>query len=66
MKNTTDTAAHTPDISDGDLELQMLHLHTGLAPGFKREPPVYENFPRFKNGPARCQLRRPFEKYPKN
>jgi hypothetical protein len=56
MKNIT--AAPTPDISAGDLELQMLKFsHAELAPGFEREPSFYENFPRFTNGSARCESR---------
>jgi hypothetical protein len=64
MENTTDP--HTPDIFDGDLKLQVPHLHTGPAPGRKREPSFFENFPRFYNRPARCHPRRPFEEYLKS
>jgi hypothetical protein len=60
MKNATITATSALDIFDGDL------TSAGLTPGFKREPSSYVDFPRFYNGPARCQPRRPFGKYPKN
>jgi hypothetical protein len=59
MKNTTPAPA--ADILDGDLEMPTLP-HTGLTPGFKREPSFYENFLRFYNGLARCQLRKPFKR----
>jgi hypothetical protein len=56
MKNIVTTVANPSNVSDGDLKLQMLRSYTGPAPGFELESShFYENFLRFKNGPARCQ-----------
>jgi hypothetical protein len=64
MKDSTTTAA--PNISDGDLELQMLKFsYAGLAPGFTGNPHLHEDFSFFTNGSDRCQLRKPL-KYLKN
>ncbi|MDR2677689.1 MAG: hypothetical protein LBB26_03980 [Puniceicoccales bacterium] len=64
MKNVTITPAAPASILDGDLKLQMScsyvqdwHLASNWNSHF------YENFLRHKNGPARCQLPKPLEKY---
>jgi hypothetical protein len=65
MKNATVIAESATDIPEGDLKLKMPWPHTQdwhLAPN--GNPHLHGNFPRFKNGPARCRLRRPFNKYP--
>jgi hypothetical protein len=65
MKNAT--ATRPPDISDGDLKLQIprYHIHRWyLAPN--GNPHFYGNFPRLKNGPARYRLRKPLKKHPRN
>jgi hypothetical protein len=61
MKEIFTPAAITVDESNGELELpcsdvQAWHL------AFNGSPRLYENFPRFQNGPDRCQLRKLFEK----
>jgi hypothetical protein len=63
MKNVIVTTEPVPDISAGDSTPQITqawHLATNGNPHF------CENFPRLNNGPARCRLRKPFEKHPKN
>jgi hypothetical protein len=66
-EKNTDAATHTFGAPNGDPTLQTLRSRTGLAPGVKRElSSSYENFPRIKNGPDRCQPREPFKKCFKN
>jgi hypothetical protein len=66
MKNTTTAEIPARDIFDGDLKLRPPRDRTRnwhLAPN--GNPHFYENFPRFYNGPARYQLRKPFKNIPK-
>jgi hypothetical protein len=65
MKNSAVITASRANTSAGDLKMPISSL-TGLAPGFNGNPHVYGDFPRFNNGPDRCQPQKPFERYPKN